>query len=242
MNDHKQQFIASGDKISGTFREKWPSLPWSEAVNRIAPITFRIYAGDKAGTAFIVSLAGSKDNQSAILATAWHVVEEAASRPIDVQIVSSDRRKIFDTRSDEMRLQQIGTAANDTGLILLKSMKPIIEPNQLVPILDFHSMIMRGTEVGWVGFPGLVEPELCFFHGHVSGFLNEPPTYLIDGVAINGVSGGPVFDDRCHLIGLVSAYLPNRVNKQTTLPGMSALAPINAIQYFMQHNMKALVL
>jgi hypothetical protein len=34
--------------------------------------------------------------------------------------------------------------------------------------------------------------------------LKAPPVYLVDGVAINGVSGGPVFDDRCHLVGLVS--------------------------------------
>jgi hypothetical protein len=49
--------------------------------------------------------------------------------------------------------------------------------------------------------------------------LRKPPVYLVDGVAINGVSGGPVFDDRCHLAGLVSAYLPNRVAPNTTLPG-----------------------
>jgi len=242
MDSQLHQLAESEGKVSGTFRPKWPSLPWHEVVDRITPITYRVYTGDTAGTAFIVSWKGNGTQQSAILATAWHVIEEAASKPIDVQIVSSDRRKIFDTRKDEMHVQQIGSSAYDTGLILLKSRDLIIEPEQLVPILDFRSMIPRGAEVGWLGFPGLVEPELCFFHGHVSGFINEPPTYLIDGVAINGVSGGPVFDDRCHLIGLVSAYLPNRVNKQTTLPGMSALVPINAIHYFLQHNMNARVL
>jgi hypothetical protein len=241
MSTNKQQFSESDGSVSGSFRPKWPSLPWHEVVEKMAPITFRVYAGDIVGTAFIVSLAHNNAGQSAILATAWHVIEDAASKPIDVQIVSSDRRTIFDTHVDEMRVQQIGSTANDTGLIFLKSRKPIIEFGQLVPILDFRSMIMRGTEVGWLGFPGLADPEICFFHGYVSAFLNEPPTYLIDGVAISGVSGGPVFDDSCHLIGLVSAYLPNRVSRQTTLPGMSALMPINAINYFMQHNMNARV-
>ena len=242
INTHSEQFAESGGKLTGTFRPKWPSLPWHEVVDRITPITFRVYTGNTAGTAFIVSWKGNDAQQSAILATAWHVIEEAASKPIDVQIVSSDRRKIFDTRVDEMRVQQIGSSAHDTGLILLRSKKPIIAPGQLAPILDFRSMIARGTEVGWLGFPGFVEPELCFFHGHVSGFINKPPLYLIDGVAINGVSGGPVFDERCHLTGLVSAYLPNRVSKQTTLPGLAALVPINAIHYFLQHTMNALTL
>lgn len=100
----------------------------------------------------------------------------------------------------------------------------------------------RGSEVGILGFPGLVEPELCFFKGSVSGFLNQPPTYLIDGVAINGVSGGPAFDSRAHLIGLVSAYIPNRVDESTTLPGLMSLMPISAIRFYLETSMKAHVL
>jgi len=127
-------------------------------------------------------------------------------------------------------------------LILLSTKKHIINHQQLAPMMPYQSMLARGAEVGWLGFPGLVEPELCFFHGNVSGSLNEPPTYLIDGVAINGVSGGPVFDERAHLIGLVSAYIPNRVDAQTTLPGLAALVPINGIRFFMENNMSARIL
>jgi hypothetical protein len=81
-----------------------------------------------------------------------------------------------------------------------------------------------------------------FFHGHVSGYLKEPPTYLVDGVAIDGVSGGPAFDNRCHIIGLVSSYLPNKIDEKTILPGLLALVPINAIRYFMEQNMKTTIL
>lgn len=99
----------------------------------------------------------------------------------------------------------------------------------------------RGAEIGWLGFPGIVEPELCFFHGYVSGYLNDPPTYLVDGVAINGVSGRPVFDNRAHVIGLVCAYRPNRIDDQTTLPGVTALMPTNAIRYWMEEHIGAKV-
>jgi len=41
--------------------------------------------------------------------------------------------------------------------------------------------------------------------------VNDLRTYLVDGVAINGVSGGPVFytaTKGIEVIGSVSAYLP----------------------------------
>jgi hypothetical protein len=109
-------------------------------------------------------------------------------------------------------------------------------------MLRWDLMMPKGAPIGWMGFPGITEPELCFFHGHVSGYVGDPPTYLIDGVAINGVSGGPAFDNRAHLIGLVSAYIPNRVNPHTTLPGLMAAVPINAIRLFMEANMGATIL
>ena len=46
--------------------------------------------------------------------------------------------------------------------------------------------------------------------------------YLIDGVAINGVSGGPVFTvfkNMIMIIGVVSAYAPNRATGEA-LPGL----------------------
>ena len=90
-------------------------------------------------------------------------------------------------------------------------------------------MLPRGTAIGWLGYPGLVFPELCFFHGVVSGHLETPPVYLIDGVAINGVSGGPAFDPSGLVVGLVSAYLPNRLHPDTTLPGLMIVTPLTHI-------------
>jgi hypothetical protein len=64
---------------------------------------------------------------------------------------------------------------------------------------------------------------LCFFSGKISSFLQDEECYLIDGVAINGVSGGAVFsklaDSTPEIIGVVSAYLPSR-RPTDTLPGL----------------------
>ena len=212
--------------------------------DRIAPITFRLYAGRFAGTAFIISIgSGNADGYYyAIFATAWHVIAPIVDTQEDVALVSFDKSKRFDSKQDEIRVQQLGSAIHDTVLLLLKSRNQIIDQAQLAPIPPWTSQLARGAEIAWLGFPGLVEAEMCFFHGHISGYLKEPPTYLVDGVAINGVSGGPAFDNRAHLIGLVSAYLPNRIDQNTTLPGLMTLVPINTIRLFMEQNMRAKVI
>ena len=68
--------------------------------------------------------------------------------------------------------------------------------------------LKRGVAVGWVGYPS-VHDNLCFFSGHVSAFDQDRNRYLLDGVAIGGVSGGPVFyygPDGLTVMGAVSAY------------------------------------
>lgn len=213
-------------------------------MDRVEKCVFRIYAGSSAGTCFLISLGQSSDKSEfiAMFATAWHVVKDMVGSSDDIQLVSADRSKTFDSASVQIGFAPLGDAKFDTGLIIVQTKEPLLLESELLPFLPPESMLARGAEIGWVGFPGLVEPELCFFHGHISGYLHEPPTYLVDGVAINGVSGGPAFDNRACLIGLVSAYIPNRIDAQTTLPGITALVPINAIRYHMEHNLRARVL
>lgn len=151
-------------------------------------------------------------------------------------------RLFFRVRPTKWASILIGSPKHDTGLIVVKTGNTLYEPSDLLPLPPFDSTLARGADIGWLGFPGLFESELCFFHGHISGYLNDTPTYLVDGVAVNGVSGGPAFDNRAHLIGLVSAYIPNRVDAQTTLPGLMALVPINVIRYWMEHRLRATVL
>jgi hypothetical protein len=187
-----------------------------------------------------------KDRESgeyyASIATAWHVVEPLVGTTEDLEIMSVDMQTVFSSVANEVGFHPIGDTKFDTAMILLKTGKPLINDTELLPIVPDDSVLARGAEIGWLGFPGIAETELCFFHGFISGHLDSPPTYLVDGVAINGVSGGPAFDNRAHVIGLVSSYRPNRIDQHTTLPGLLALMPINAFRYWMQHRMKARVL
>ena len=97
-------------------------------------------------------------------------------------------------------------------------------PQTLIPLLPSSTMLPIGTEVGWLGYPGIAQQTLCFFSGIVSARQEWRHAYLIDGVAINGVSGGPVVHsteaDGVQIIGTLSAYISNRATGET-LPGLS---------------------
>lgn len=223
---------------------QWPELRWDQVVDRVSKSVFRLYAGSSAGTGFLVGLGRDPESGDsfATIATAWHVLETLPSNTDELEIVSVDRKTIFSSAADKIGFYPLGDTRYDTGLIVLQTKAPLLAEKELLPLFPHDHVLARGADIGWLGFPGITEPELCFFHGYVSGYLNDPPTYLVDGVAINGVSGGPAFDNRAHVIGLVSAYVPNRVDQTTTLPGLMTLVPINAIRYWMEHQLGAKVL
>ena len=104
----------------------------------------------------------------------------------------------------------------------------------------FQTAALVGVEVGWTGFSSVAYPELCFFRGAISAYLENDACYLIDGVAINGVSGGPVFGEHIEavekitkktlkIIGNASAYLPNRIGG-SALPALLRAQNLLAFQ------------
>ena len=92
-----------------------------------------------------------------------------------------------------------------------------------INLLPSASVIPVGIEVGWLGFPGVAPDDLCFFSGKISARQESRKAYFIDGVAINGVSGGPVIHtseaDGIQILGIVSAYWPNWATGEP-LPGL----------------------
>jgi hypothetical protein len=84
--------------------------------------------------------------------------------------------------------------------------------------------LVVGAEVGWLGFPAVAPYSLCFFSGNISARQEWRHAYLIDGVAINGVSGGPVMysteAEGVQIVGSISAYVSNRATGEA-LPGLA---------------------
>ncbi|HXH92261.1 MAG TPA: serine protease [Thermoanaerobaculia bacterium] len=207
--------------------EKFPSRPWFEVAEHVGKSTFRLYTDEAMGTGFLLMLGKGSDTHVAVLATAWHVVKDAIGGT-SLRICDRDGKEVVRSRKGNIAVMEIGNGL-DSAIVVIQSPNQIFHEGALLPLLPVAVQLKTGAEIAWMGYPGIVEPEICFFQGYISGTLKNPPVYLVDGVAINGVSGGPVFDDRCHLVGLVSAYLPNRVGPETTLPGVSWVVPINFI-------------
>jgi hypothetical protein len=105
-------------------------------------------------------------------------------------------------------------------------------PGDSIPLLPNDVPLAIGTEVGWLGYPAMAPSTLCFFSGTISARQEWRHAYLIDGVAINGVSGGPVLYSRSaeadglQIVGTISAYVSNRVTGDS-LPGLSVARDVS---------------
>lgn len=207
---------------------------WPELVPKLEPLVYQVRAGDSLGTAFVISVTGGRDGgRHTMLVTAWHVVQDVVQDDEPLDLVRADGTLISTLTSGPIAIYPVGPPECDTALMLVPTREPLVSPDVLLP-MPLETMLPRGADLGWLGFPGLVYPELCFFRGVVSGYQEMPPIYLVDGVAINGVSGGPAFDRTGLLVGLVSAYVPNQIDHGTTLPGLMIVTPLNLVRLWMQ--------
>jgi hypothetical protein len=113
--------------------------------------------------------------------------------------------------------------AHDTAALLFRRGELPL-PADPLPLAPKGMFLKVGNEIAWLGFPAIPTASLCFFAGNVSAWVQAQSAYLVDGVAINGVSGGPAFHLSGQdafpvvLMGVVSAYVPNRATGEV-LPG-----------------------
>ncbi len=204
-------------------------ISWHEAIDRLNPFIFRISTPDGSGTGWLVSQ--SNATPLCVIATAGHVIAHAHywEEPIRLTHHSSGETSLLRAGDRAINIDHNSDTAAitfDRGAIVLpEAPLPLIE-------LDYH--LKPGVEIGWLGFPAIPGANLCFFSGRTSAYLQETNSYLVDGVAINGVSGGPAFqqiDDKPELIGVVSAYIPNMATG-TVLPGVAVVRDVNRFHDF----------
>jgi hypothetical protein len=200
------------------------AMTWQAAVDAVRPYIVRIVTPQGSGTGFIICHAEAGDVYG--VATAAHVVAHAFEWELPIRIehfasgqvqhLRHDKRAIF----IDNNLDSASIVFNPGDLKLPIKPPPLIEENRLVKV---------GVEVGWLGFPAVSPRNLCFFHGRISAHLDDQSGYLVDGVAINGVSGGPTLwlgYDHFDYVGLVSAYIPNRATGES-LPGLAVVRDVS---------------
>jgi len=206
---------------------------WHQTVNAIKSHVVQIITPQGKGTGFLIWK--SKKNPICAIATAAHVVDFAHYWMDPIRIRHYESGDPILLRENQRAI--IIDEKRDTATIVFecKDLKMPVEPFGLIPE---KKHIRVGVEVGWLGFPAMSINDLCFFSGRISNYRTQDDRYLIDGVAINGVSGGPTFyfdsEGKVILIGVVSAYIPNRATGES-LPGLCVVADVTQLQNDVKH-------
>ena len=198
-------------------------IQWSDAVEIIQPSVVRISTPGGSGTGFLIS--NSKNNDIAGVATAAHVVNHAHywEEPIRIDHIAKSVVVRHHERAIFIDLNR------DTAAILFHR-ADLPFPAEPLPLAPKGMFLKVANQIGWLGFPAIPAANLCFFTGNISAWVVQQGAYLVDGVAINGVSGGPAFhlpggSLPVLLIGVVSAYMPNRATGEV-LPGLSVVRDV----------------
>ena len=194
-------------------------MHWSDAVNSSLPCIVKIETPTGHGTGFLCF--HNEATSMYAIATAGHVIHHADKWMEPIRIYTHDGSKSLLLKANARHITM--GELSDSAIILFSKTPNLFEHTHPLPLLDQEYILRVGTQVGWIGFTTL-EPDIpCFFSGMISARQDDKNAYLIDGVAINGVSGGPVLhideDETVKVVGTVSAYRMNRTSGET-LPGL----------------------
>jgi hypothetical protein len=193
-------------------------MAWFTAYEKVQPYVVRIETMAGFGTGFL--FAYNKGSSVAAIATASHVIVTAVDWKQAIKIWHPASKKTVYLEHDN-RAAWLDRKHDAATILVTANLFKF--PSDVLPLVPEDKVKKIGVEVAWVGFPHLEKSKICFFSGSISAHVSAGDSYLIDGVAINGVSGGPVFDDMGkeppQLVGVVSAYLANRQWSES-LPGL----------------------
>lgn len=203
---------------------------WYQVVGVVQSHVVKISTPRGSGTGFLIY--NGRENPLCWIATAAHVVENAHywEEPIRIEHVSGSLLLRQNQRVINLDPNNHDTAAVgfDRGSLQL--------PIESLPLTPTGQYFLVGSEIGWLGYPAVASSQLCFFGGKISAVLQNQDSYLVDGVVINGVSGGPAFTtlvgsegNPITIMGVVSAYAPNRATGET-LPGLGVVRNVSQFQ------------
>jgi hypothetical protein len=199
-------------------KKKENRMNWDTVVQKVTPYIVKIETPTGYGTGFLSFY--NSDKSWCGIATAAHVVSDADEwqKPIRIRHQGSDNPVFLEPNE---RVIYKDWATDSAVVLFFKSNLNL--PETPIALFPVGASLGIGVEVGWLGFPTIEANTLCFFSGTVSAKQEHRKAYIIDGVAIHGVSGGPVLfkseTDGVQIIGSVSQYRANRATGDT-LPGL----------------------
>jgi|GEM_PF-356009 hypothetical protein len=206
---------------------------WFNPLTKITPFIFKIKTPSGSGTGFQIMF--TERDEFCGIATADHVIshEDEWEEPIRI-IHHASGKSVLLKEKDRVIFRY---PDKDLAFILFNKADLPIEPKPL-QLIDKGKILKQGVEVGWCGFPAVAINQLCFFAGYISCPISKEDSYLVDGVAINGVSGGPVFyldsTNEPKFSGVISAYRANRATGES-LPGLCVVRSVEPYQETLQN-------
>lgn len=202
-------------------------MEWHTAIDIIKPYIVGVSTPGGRGTGFLVSRSSS--SPIIAIATAAHVVSDADTWEQPIRIEHHQSGKSLLLHHSE-RAIMVDHGADSAAIVFSGEALPL--PSASLDLIAEGKIKKVGVEFGWLGFPAVSPNTLCFFSGRVSARMKGDETYLVDGVAINGVSGGPAFTcagTSVEVVGVVAAYIPNRATGET-LPGLAVVQDVHHFQ------------
>lgn len=209
-------------------------MNWNQIIEKVKPYIVKIETPTGSGTGFLCLY--NDDKSWCGIATALHVVSDADEWQQPIKIIPNGTfNQIFLKESQRVIFPDYNT---DSAIVFFEKPLETPFPNVAIPLQPVDKPLDLGFEVGWLGFPYIEPYTLCFFSGCISARREERKAYLIDGVSINGVSGGPVFysteTDGVEIVGIVSAYKANRATG-SSLPGLLIAQDVSHFHGVIQH-------
>ena len=200
-----------------------PETQWANALDKIENHLVRIETPTGGGTGFFIAV--SRENDAMAIATALHVVDYAHKWQQPIKLIHYKSGGAIVLKEEDRLIYP----NQNYDLALIRVPKQVLSlPDSPIPLAGKRHL-REGVELGWCGFPSVHPSKLCFFSGCVSAWLEDMSAYLVDGVVINGVSGGPAFispaEGNMAIVGLVTAYIPNRATGEA-LPGVGLIRSV----------------
>ncbi len=222
-------------------RDGYPLRDWWDIAEELARQTFQVQRVNCCGTAFVVSQAiePNSAHRHYCFATAWHVIDTVLSDDQFVLFRSQDKVAI-DVNTEMIQIARLGPPSFDLGLLTLRTVDGLVLPEQMMPVRGCKTFPSLGEDLGWFGYPGSLGNEPMFCRGTLACFKTNPHSYLINGVAYPGMSGGAVVDQYGWVVGVVSEWWEDGNLPQ--IPGMLQAAPSVMIRHVLEDRMGARVM
>ena len=200
-------------------------MSWSTCYNNILPHVFRVCSAPCRGSGVFIGF--NDDRSLAAVATAAHAIRAADEGDLPITLRQHRSGKEVTLETAERVIYEDQT--RDSAVILFPA-EYLDLPEQVLSMPPQGKVHPIGSEVGWVGFPGILATAPCFFSGRISTYLPGERSYLIDLQRAKNIIGRLVFemlpDDTPRLLGIVCAYLFH-VEEGGTSTGLSLMADVS---------------